>query len=161
MSANKHVPHVLVLPEDDADRQLAIGFRLELDSSRQRQMQVDPVGHGWLAVLELFVSDHIPAMARYPNRCIVLLIDFDGRRERLEDAKAKIPHHLTERVFVLGTLSEPEALRSAGLGTYETIGSTMARDCREETDTIWDHDLLRHNASELARLRERVRPILF
>ncbi len=36
-----------------------------------------------------------------------------------------------------------------------------AQDCREDTDTIWGHDLLRHNASELARLRHQVRPILF
>jgi hypothetical protein len=37
----------------------------------------------------------------------------------------------------------------------------MARDCREETEETWGHELLRHNAGELARLREQVRPILF
>jgi hypothetical protein len=37
----------------------------------------------------------------------------------------------------------------------------MAQDCREETDKIWGHALLKHNAAELARLREQVRPILF
>ena len=29
MSVNRHQPHVLVLPEDDANRQLANGFRLD------------------------------------------------------------------------------------------------------------------------------------
>jgi hypothetical protein len=62
---------------------------------------------------------------------------------------------LKDRVFVLGVWSEPEALK-ANLGSYETIGMAMAEDCREETDTIWGHDLLRHNASELDRLREHV-----
>ncbi len=58
-------------------------------------------------------------------------------------------------------LTEPQGLKRAGLGSYETIGLAMAKDCREDTDTIWRHDLLRHNANELLRLREHVRPILF
>jgi hypothetical protein len=157
VSANKRLPHVLVLPEDDANRQLANGFRLELDWARQRQMQVDPVAGGWLTLLELFVSDHIPAMARYPNRFVVLLIDFDRKDDRLDYAKSRIPDHLEDRIFILGVWSEPEDLQVP----LEETGSAMARDCREEADTIWSHELLRHNASELARLRERVRPILF
>ncbi len=76
------------------------------------------------------------------------------------DVKGKIPEHPTERVFVLGTLSEREDLKG-DLGPYEVIGSSMAQDCREDTDKIWGHLLLRHNAGELARLREQVRPILF
>jgi hypothetical protein len=67
---------------------------------------------------------------------------------------------LTGRVFILGALTEPEALK-ADLGSYETIGLAMARDCREETDTTWGHRLLRHNERELDRLRAKVRPILF
>jgi hypothetical protein len=92
---------------------------------------------------------------------MVLLLDFDGRANRLQDVQARIPGDLAERVFVLGALTEPEALRQCRLGSYEEIGLAMARDCRENTDTIWGHELLRHNESELVRLRERVRPILF
>ena len=91
---------------------------------------------------------------------MILLIDFDGREERLQYAKARIPERLIGRVFILGALSEPESLR-ANLGSYETIGLALARDCREETDTTWGHDLLRHNASELDRLRGSVLSILF
>ena len=91
---------------------------------------------------------------------MVLLFDFDRKADRLSYATGKIPEHLRDRVFVLGALSEPEALRS-DLGSYETIGRKMAKDCREETDTTCGHDLLRHNASEIGRLRKRVRPILF
>jgi len=91
---------------------------------------------------------------------MVLLIDFDDREERLQYAKARIPERLIDRVFILGSLSDPESLR-ANLGSYETIGLAMARDCREGTETTWGHGLLRHNAGELERLRENVRPILF
>ena len=92
---------------------------------------------------------------------MVLLIDFDGKKDRMNLAKEVIPSHLTERVFVLGVLTEPEDLRKASLGSYETIGRAMAKDCREETDTTWGHDLLRHSAGEIGRLRDSVRPFLF
>lgn len=161
MSVNKHQPHVLVLPEDDANRQLANGFLLD-DSlfDRRRRIQVLEEGGGWTQVLERFNEDHVAGMDRYPDRFMVLLIDFDGREDRLENAKVVIPDRLKDRVFILGVWSEPEALRR-DLGSYETIGLAMAEDCREETNTIWGHDLLRHNASELDRLRKHIRPILF
>jgi len=84
------------------------------------------------------------------------------RRQRRKAGRCQeIPERLRERVFILGAWTEPEDLKKAGLGLYEEIGSAMAQDCREETDKIWGHALLKHNAAELARLREQVRPILF
>lgn len=161
MSVNKNRPHIFVLPEDDANRQLANGFFLDPSLwNRRSSFQVLAEAGGWRRVLECFQSDHIKDMERYPHRFMVLLIDFDGREDRLDDAKGVIPDHLTDRVFILGALTEPEALRQS-LGSYETIGLAMAKDCREETDATWGHDLLRHNVNELGRLRTQVRPILF
>jgi hypothetical protein len=160
MSVNKDLPHVQVLPEDDANLRLANGFHLEIDWNRQRQMRVLPVADGWREVLNLFEDVHLGAMNRLPYRLMVLLIDFDHVEGRLWDAKARIPERLTDRVFILGVLSEPEDLK-ADLGSYEKIGLALAKDCREGTNTTWGHDLLRHNASELDRLRQYVRPILF
>lgn len=162
MSVNKYLPHVLVLPEDDANRQLANGFLLDDSlSNRRRSIQVLEEVGGWSEVLDRFKSDHIIAMERNANRFMILLIDFDGSQSRLKTARAAIPAHLIERVFILGAWSEPEDLRRAHLGSYETIGLAMAKDCRDDTDTTWGHELLRHNASELDRLRLEVRPILF
>ena len=73
MSVNKHLPHVLVLPEDDANRQLANGFYLEID--RPRQMQVLPVAGGWNEVLNSFKRDHVAEMERRANRFVVLASD--------------------------------------------------------------------------------------
>ena len=159
MSVNRYQPHVLVLPEDDANRQLANGFLLDRDLSTWR-IQVLVEAGGWSDVLEHFLLDHVVEMDRYPGRFMILLIDFDGKEDRLQVAKARIPERLTGRVFILGALTEPEALK-ADLGSYETIGLAMARDCREETDTTWGHRLLRHNERELDRVRAKVRPILF
>jgi hypothetical protein len=42
---------------------------------------------GWRRVLERFESDAAAFMDRYPNRFMVLLIDFDGNDGRLDDAR--------------------------------------------------------------------------
>ena len=160
MSVNKNRPHVLVLPEDDADRQLANGFSLD-PCLNTRQMQVLEEAGGWHEVLNRFKADHVRAMDRNTNRFMVLLIDFDGDENRLNAVKTEIPERLKERVFVLGAWSNPEELRQRCGESYETIGSALAMDCRENTETTWAHDLLRHNAGELERLRKHVRPILF
>lgn len=128
-------------------------------------MQVLEEAGGWREVLSLFKSEHSSEMDRYPNRFMILLIDFDYKRDykddRLNEAKAAIPDHLTERVFILGAKKDPEALKRAGLGSFEEIGSSLAKDCREDRYDTWGHDMLKHNANELARLRKALRPILF
>jgi hypothetical protein len=142
MSVNKYQPHVLVLPEEDANRQLANGFLLDPFLSIRKIQVLEEVG-GWNEVLDRFRSDHVVGLDRYPHRYMVLLIDFDGRDDRLSNVKAAIPNHLTDRVFILGVWTEPEALRHASLGSYESIGLKLAQDCREETETTWGHNLLR------------------
>ena len=160
---NFHKPHVYVLPEDRANRQMADAFRLEIEFTQSRQMMVLPKAGGWPKVFKLFKSVHIREMEACRDRYMILLIDFDCKwEERINRARSDIiPAHLTDRVFILGAWKEPEDLMRANLGTFEEIGKAMARDCRDGTDNIWMHELLRHNASELDRLREHVRPILF
>ncbi len=160
MSPNKELPHVLVLPEDDANRQLARGFHLQIDSTRQRQMQILQPANGWSNVMEVFLSDHVPEMDRYPTRAMVLVIDYDEDEKRLDRCRDRVPNHLAERVFILGSFDEPEKLTNE-LGAYEIIGAGMAKDCREGTDTTWGHNHLRHNAGELERLRAHLYAILF
>ncbi len=158
---NRDQPHVQVLPEDDANRQLAIEFSLNIDWNRRRQLQVLRPARGWTNVVEEFVSVHAREMRACQLRFLVLLLDFDCDAKRREYIQARIPAELADRVFVVGAWSEPEALKQAGMGSYEKIGSDLARDCRDDTNNTWIHELLRHNAAELDRMRQRVRPILF
>lgn len=160
MSVNKYRPHVYVLPEDDANRQLANGFHLG-DLSDARQMQVLNVAGGWQDVIKCFKTEHVPEMNRNSNRHTVLLIDFDEQQNRLNDVQAEIPERLKGRVFILGAWSEPEHLRPDFGSDYEKIGLALAKVCRDNADQTWAHNLLRHNASELERLRKHVRPFLF
>ena len=61
MSANKNKLHVLVLPEDDANRQMLNGFLLEFPT---RQIQGLPVAGGWKKVLSQFNSNEVAGMER-------------------------------------------------------------------------------------------------
>lgn len=158
--SNDYPPHVSILPEDDANRQLIVGFLLDPYLSSYR-VKVLRVAGGWGKVLERFQANHIAEMRKHENRFMILLIDFDQREDRFAKAKEVVPEDLEKRVFILGAWSEPEELRKAGLGSYETIGQALAKDCREGTDTIWGHPLLRHNVPELDRLRPHAYSILF
>lgn len=158
MAVNKHLPHVLVLPEDDANRQMANGFHQQIDQLRQMQV-LRPAG-GWSKVLDVFKADYTTAMDDNPNCLIVLLIDFDSDDNRFDHAKSTIPNRLADRVFIIGAWSSPEKLK-ATFGSLEGVGYKLANDCRHGTDVTMQHELLRHNAGEIIRLRERVLPVLF
>lgn len=160
MSVNRHKPHILVLPEDDANRQMAKGFETSLPQSATRAFQVLQEAGGWRKVLECFESEHVGLMMANQHRYMVLMIDFDGQQARFGEAQAIIPANLRDRVFVLGARTEPEDLR-ADLGTFETIGEALARDCRDGTASTWGHADLQHNTAEITRMRDTVRPILF
>lgn len=150
-----------MLPEDDANRQLANGFLLQIDGRVQHCMRILPVAGGWIEVLAVFLSDHVALMERWPSRFMILLIDLDGNANRVPEALERIPEHLRNRVFILGVWSEPERLRAAVNKSLERIGSELAADCRDESDENWEHNLLKHNAPELERLRRELRPLLF
>lgn len=161
MSVNQHLPHVLVLPEDDANRQIANGFHKQLDWDRLGKMQVLRPAGGWSRVLDLFETEHLQAMERCSTRYLVLVLDFDEKDDRFDKAMAVIPAHLAERVFVLGTWSEPEFLKPQLKCNYESIGAILADDCRYKTENGWANSLLKHNSAELKRLRDHVAPVLF
>ena len=80
MSSNKYEPHLLVLPEDDANRQLADGFMLD-PNCNYRAIQVLNVAGGWGKVIDIFKNDYLPRMRVYPKRRIILLMDFDDKPE--------------------------------------------------------------------------------
>jgi hypothetical protein len=160
MAPNSELPHVLVLPEDDANRQIANGFHLNVAWQRHRQMQVLPVAGGWTHVIDEFQSKHIQLMRNCPARIMVLLIDYDGQTARLGTARASVPADLVDRVFILGALTRPEQLKPR-LGAYEEIGAAIANGCREGTGQVWEDGLLRHNAKEVERLQNLLCSILF
>ena len=76
MSINKNKPHLLILPEDDANRQIVNGFIQNLNVNN-RAIQILPIADGWKKAIDKFTKEHIKAMRQYPQRNILLIIDFD------------------------------------------------------------------------------------
>lgn len=160
MSINKYKRHLLVLPEDDANRQIATGFMLN-PNLKSRAIQVLPAAGGWKKVLDDFSNVHALEMQNLPKRNILLLIDFDRDEGRLSYVESKIPGELKDRVFVLGVFSEPESLRSEIKTSFESIGEALAKDCSENGNELWGNNLLKHNQIELDRMILAVKPFLF
>jgi hypothetical protein len=160
MSCNIYRDHIFVLPEDDANRDIANGFSSRLPIGT-RQIQLLPNSGGWTNACDKFVNVYIKRMRNSKRLHVVLLIDFDRQDDRLTFVKTRIPEDLTDRVFVLGAWSTPEELRKANLGTFEEIGGRLADDCHTKSENTWGHELLKHNADELARMTQILRPIIF
>lgn len=68
-----------MLPEDDANRQMANGFLLDQYLSTSKIQVLEEVG-GWKLVLDRFISDHVAGMERYPYRFMVLSTSTVGKR---------------------------------------------------------------------------------
>jgi len=77
VSCNNFADHLHVLPEDDANRQLANGFSQHV-SVRLRSMQVLPVTRGCFKAWDRLIDDHVKHLRTYPHRRLLVLVDFDG-----------------------------------------------------------------------------------
>lgn len=161
MSVNVYKPHLLVLAEDDANRQIANGFFLD-PSVKLRNIDILKPAGGWGKVLNSFLQDHIAALRKWPGQHLVLLVDFDDQVEsRTQQFVSQFPADVRDRVFLLGTQSEPEPLRRQYGASFENIGKKLAAECYRDENQLWDHPLLAHNAAERARLNAKVKDILF
>jgi len=150
MSPNRHRPHIIILPEDRANEQIANGFIFN-NSIIVNNIQIIPPAGGWIKVIEKFNLDLLPTMQEYINRIVVLLIDFDNNSDRLKTVKQDIPELYLDRVFVLGVFTEPEELRRDVGRSFEDIGTALANECFEGRHDLWVHNLLDNNRCELER----------
>lgn len=157
---NRERPHILVLPEDRANAEIATGFSLNIRVD-DRRIKVEREAGGWGEVLNRFEETYKDDLLKNPNGILIMLIDFDSHADRIEKAKSRIPDPLKERVFVLGSWSEPEKLRKALGVNFEKIGGSLADDCYEDITKVWTHDLLKHNLPELRRLRSTTSKFIF
>lgn len=161
MSVNRYQPHLLILPEDDANRQLANGF-VKNPSINLRAVQVLPPSGGWPKVHSDFIEHYIAQLRSKPHCHLVLLIDFDNQVEnRTRHFTDEFPEDVASRVYLIGTLDEPEPLRvSLGI-SLERIGEQLSSSCLDADDQHWRHELLQHNLKEVQRLITNVKPFLY
>jgi hypothetical protein len=161
MSVNKFKPHVWIIPEDDANRQVAVGF-IGNPHLKTRTVDVRPCAGGWLPVLEIFESEFISYLREYPDSYVILLLDFDGNGDiRKTHCFERVPEDLKNRVFLLGAMETPEKLKRELHESSERIGELLAEDCTTGEITHWCHPHLVHNLPELNRLLPILKPIVF
>ena len=160
MAANKHIPHLYVIPEDDANRQMAVGFEKD-DRIRARAIQIVAPAGGWVKALEKLEVDYFTLLRSNQNSHVLVLIDCDAKSNRINNAFAKVPSEIKERVFILGTLNEPEVLKRSLNTPLEKIGELIIEECFDANQKIWQHEQLKHNATEVARLKSVLFNIVF
>lgn len=159
MSVNKYLPHLLVVPEDDADRELVVGF-VDHFAVNDRFVEIHHPAGGWLSVMEVFEKEVAPYLWRYRQSHAVLILDFD-EKDRRESIEKRIPAELKPRVFLLGLADEPEAVqRELGISLVQ-IGHNLAEDCRKATFEIWGNPHFAENRREVERMISSIKPIIF
>jgi hypothetical protein len=163
MSPNRHQDHVIIIPEDDADRQIANGFCSSYQlGTRSRRVQVVNETGGWLNAEATLHRTYVPHLQKFNNSRVVLVIDFDSTPARGVEILERVPGDLRDRVFVIGSLTDPQDLARSFKKSFEEIGRDIADQCADgTTQSLWDHDLLEHNQTEVERLSKNVRPFLF
>ncbi len=87
MSANKYIYHLIVIPEDQAVRDIVNGFSTCLDAN-ERQFSVYDLARGWERGKETLLQLSKGYMREYPNSYAVLLSTL--MEMRTEDPKSRI-----------------------------------------------------------------------
>ncbi len=165
---NRYDDHLQVLVEDDANRQLINGLS-QHHSLQLRRLQVLPPAGGWKFVLDTLTDRAtIQEIAAFGRRHLLLIIDFDDqfddRWELYEERKALMDPDVSNRIYMLGCLHEPEKLKAEfkHSKSFERLGRDLSDDCAPPpANNLWQHSHLRHNATELNRLVAQVKPFLF
>jgi hypothetical protein len=160
MSVNRHKPHLLIIPEDDANRQIANGFAENLGID-DRVIQILPEARGWENAVSKLEKEYSSRIRQYSECIVVLIIDFDKDQSRLQYVKSRIPNDLEDRIFTFGVFSNPENLKNEIGFSFEKIGEALADECPNNSPAIWKHQLLEHNETELKRIIPCITPFLF
>jgi hypothetical protein len=160
MSVNRERPHLLILPEDQANREIVNGF-LTYSSVDFNRVQVMKNLGGWTNACNEFNHVYVHKLNKNKICHIMMLIDFDEEPNRRAYVEGLIPDGLQDRVFVIGVWSQPEKLKEDKMLTFEEIGRELEQDCPRQPAGIWNHELLKHNAVDLDRLWKTLGAILF
>lgn len=157
---NRHKPHIYFLPEDAPYSQIVNGFRVEIEKLANAS-QTMPPADGCRKVIDKYEKDYKSRLEKFPRCYVILLVDFDEQIERLAELSKAI-EDFRERTFYLGIWSEPEQLKTALRHiSYGELGSRLAKECLSGNYELWNHELLKHNSTELERMANILKPVFF
>jgi len=166
LSVNKFQPHLLILPEDQAVKDVAIGAVESIRVKAAANLSIEKLLDGWRK-LEDRLPEYDHYLGKHPEARLLAIIDLDGDRNRPDEVRTWINVSFADRIFLLSSFHEPEALQRALhqdlklTGSLEMIGGTLVDDCPDDQSEAWAHSHLEHNKPELERFMASCRPILF
>ena len=124
-------------------------------------MQVMPVAGGWEKVVNQILEIYVPKVRSNPNTHVVGIIDCDNHPDRIAVQLSQVPDDVRERVFLLGTLDDPQAFKRSVKLTFERIGIQLVDECFHKSLKLWRHAQLTHISDEIDRAAATLHPILF
>lgn len=155
MAVNRYRPHLVVVVEDDPYREMVNGAKL-CDRVHESVIDVRRPQGGWVKVFAA-LDDVAKELCQYPEMRLLLLIDFDhefSRRYQEFDNKCRQIGYQS-RVFLLGAdHREAEDLKKTLNLNFEMIGKKLVEGCPGETIALWKNPHLRHNLTEIERMRQ-------
>lgn len=157
---NRERPHLLILPEDQANREIVNGFFIHSSVDLNRVQVMSNIG-GWRNVCNKFEHVYVPKLNANTHCHVAMLVDFDEKPDRRAYINGFIPATLQDRVFVIGVWSQPEKLKEDTNLTFEEIGRALEEDCPRQPGGLWNHELLRHNSVDVDHLWNTLGVILF
>lgn len=170
MGFNRQRKHVLFYAEDEATSNLAQGFVESSKIDDSRCCVFHEFGHGWQSTEDAVTK---VKMHRYPDTHLVLVVDCDKKGyARIEKIKKDLGAiDCRNRIYVLGTAENAEHF-SAMMASRANVRrfSMNAAGCAladasfadESCLTgVWGAPELVHNKSELVRLCENTKDVLF
>lgn len=163
---NRYKPHVLVVPEDDANRQLANGF-LQNPALNLRAIQVLPPAGGWVKVLNNLLNDYRAMLGEFPECHLVLLIDFDGHVEarlaRFKDSLSAKVRDLLRKAPPLQDINMLTSLLLATADEYAQDSYSRVASCGSQVELmevieewLYEHTNLRASSGGIGYLVKRV-----
>jgi len=148
---DKFKPHLFIVPEDDADRQIAVGFQMHLEA--KGEMQIVDVARGWLKVVGVIKDEYVPLLKNNLNSHVLGIIDCDKDADRIAEQLENFPEDIRNRIFLLG-------VRSAKMHFAE-IGEKLADECYKDELDLWNHEMLSYSSSEALRAKDVLRELVF
>ncbi|MDO4223899.1 MAG: hypothetical protein Q4D05_07730 [Acinetobacter sp.] len=157
MSVNRYQNYLMVLFEDNAYKDLFLGF----DFAWHKQIELKPVYQGFDDVyLQLTYHNSLicKELAKYPTAYVLALIDgdLDSQSEsKIEQLKNALTQY-QDRIFIIGSKYEAEHIKRAIIeqGKWKTVGQKLGQSCKNEACALWQNEMLAHNQAEITRLKQ-------
>ena len=156
---NKFKPHLFIAPEDDADRQIAVGFQMHLEA--KGEMQIVDVARGWLKVVGVIKDEYVPLLKNNLNSHVLGIIDCDKDADRIAEQLENFPEDIRNRIFLLGVNENPQEFKRSAKMHFAKIGEKLADECYKDELDLWNHEMLSYSSSEALRAKDALRELVF